>query len=124
MGKIDCFIHVSHLFFKTLKCLIVYILIWKSLYQECQFITKVIKLLQRKIASSDREIFGVLSLDTKGHIATYHEAHIGTLNKSSVHPREIFKSAILSNTSSTIVGHNHPSGDVTPLNSDLKVLKA
>ena len=82
-----------------------------------------IKLLQKKIASSDREIFVVLCLDKKGYITTYHEAHIGTLNQSLIHPREIFKSAILSNASSIIVGHNHPSGDVTPSNSDLKVTK-
>lgn len=83
----------------------------------------VINLLQSKIANSDREIFVVLCLNTKGYITSYHEAHVGTLNQSIIHPREVFKSAIISNASRIIIGHNHPSGDVTPSSQDLMVTK-
>jgi len=50
-------------------------------------------------------------------------ASIGSLNNSIVHPREIFKVAVLSNAASIIVYHNHPSGDVTPSSEDINVTK-
>ena len=44
---------------------------------------------------------------------------MGTLNKSIVHPREIFKEAYLLSASSIVCMHNHPSGDVTPSKEDI-----
>jgi len=46
---------------------------------------------------------------------------IGTLNSSLVHPREVFKPAILSNSASIILSHNHPSGDPTPSSEDISI---
>ncbi|WP_114604132.1 MULTISPECIES: JAB domain-containing protein [unclassified Staphylococcus] len=46
---------------------------------------------------------------------------IGTINFAVIHPREIFKTAILSNATGMIIGHNHPSGDVTPSPEDIKI---
>ena len=52
-----------------------------------------------------------------------HRAHVGSLNASIVHPREVMKCAILNNAASIIVGHNHPSGDPTPSREDIEVTK-
>ncbi|GIN87863.1 hypothetical protein J6TS2_42490 [Heyndrickxia sporothermodurans] len=45
------------------------------------------------------------------------------INASLVHPREVFKSAILNNASSVIVAHQHPSGDIAPSKEDINVTK-
>ena len=66
------------------------------------------------IADEDREVFLVMMLNTKNQVIGLHRAHVGSLNSSIVHPREVFKSAILNNAASIIVSHQHPSGD--PLN--------
>jgi DNA repair protein RadC len=73
------------------------------------------------IALKDREHFLVVGVDTKGYITHIEFAHIGTLSETSIHNREIYKSAILSNSKAIIIGHNHPSGDVSPSRSDLIV---
>ncbi len=44
-----------------------------------------------------------------------------SVNSSIVHPREIFKTAILSNAASIIISHNHPSGDPTPSKEDISI---
>ena len=46
---------------------------------------------------------------------------IGSINQTVIHPREIFKTPILSNANSIMLGHNHPSGDVTPSPEDINV---
>lgn len=66
-----------------------------------------------------QEHFVALYLDTKGKIIRHHILFIGTLNESSVHPREIFKEAFLENAYSIILAHNHPSGDPTPSKQDI-----
>ena len=73
------------------------------------------------IAGKDREHFLVVGVDTKGYITHIEYAHIGTLSDTLIHNREIYKSAILSNSKSIIIGHNHPSGDVSPSRADLIV---
>jgi len=69
----------------------------------------------------DREQMIVCCLDTKNQPISVNLVSIGTLNSSIVHPREIFKVAILSNASSIIIFHNHPSGDPSPSNEDINV---
>ncbi|MEC9484269.1 MAG: JAB domain-containing protein [Candidatus Izemoplasma sp.] len=48
---------------------------------------------------------------------------IGTLNSAIVHPRALFKKAVMASAASFVVCHNHPSGDPTPSNNDLKITK-
>ena len=67
----------------------------------------------------DREHFVVLFLSTKNKINGFYTSHIGSLNASVVHPREVFKPAIIANTAGIIVAHNHPSGDPTPSREDV-----
>lgn len=69
----------------------------------------------------DREQLIVICLDTKNQPTAINLASIGTLNSSVVHPREVFKVAILANSASIIVAHNHPSGDTTPSSEDVNV---
>lgn len=71
----------------------------------------------------DREHFVVAALDTKNQPTFINTVHIGSLNASIVHPREVMKPAILSNAASIIVAHNHPSGDPSPSKEDIQVTK-
>lgn len=64
------------------------------------------------------ERFYVLLLNTKNRVNGIHEVSVGSLNATVVHPREIFKAAILSNSAAVILVHNHPSGDPTPSPED------
>jgi DNA repair protein RadC len=71
----------------------------------------------------NREYFIVIGLDTKNK-PTYREINsIGTLNSSLIHPREVFKKAIIMSCNSIIIAHNHPSGDITPSDEDFKITK-
>jgi DNA repair protein RadC len=81
------------------------------------------ELLKLFLEEKDREHFIVVSLDTKNQPVSINVCHIGSLNASIVHPREVMKSAILSNAASIIVGHNHPSGKAEPSREDIEVTK-
>ncbi len=65
-----------------------------------------------------KEIFKVIYLDSASQIIDNENLFEGTLNASSVYPREIVKSAVHKNVASLIFVHNHPSGDPTPSESD------
>jgi DNA repair protein RadC len=67
-------------------------------------------LLKQFLGEVDREHFIVICLDTKNQPTAINTCHIGSLNASIVHPREVMKPAILSNAASILCGHNHPSG--------------
>lgn len=69
----------------------------------------------------DREHFVVMCLNTKNEPTHLNVCHIGSLNASIVHPREVLKPAILSNAASIMVCHNHPSGECTPSPEDIEV---
>lgn len=86
--------------------------------------TDAISLLVSEIGSNDRETFCVICLDTKGNLVSLSIAHIGTLNQTLIHNREIFKTAVLSNANSIIIGHNHPSGELEASTQDIEYTKA
>src|SRR3990172_5836624 len=73
------------------------------------------------MAHDDREKFYVLHLDKKKFITAKELISIGSLTSTTVHPREVFKGAVLQNSESIICVHNHPSGDPTPSNEDVAV---
>lgn len=75
------------------------------------------------IGSEDREVLLVLCLNTKNDVVAIHRCHVGSLNSSIVHPREVFKSAILNNAASIIISHNHPSFNCSPSSEDIEVTK-
>lgn len=76
-----------------------------------------------ELLHSDREKFLCLHLNTKNAVMSYEVVSIGTLNSTSVHPREVFKAAILSNSAAIIVVHNHPSQNPTPSAEDISLSK-
>jgi len=75
------------------------------------------------LKGEDREHFVLLMLDLKKRVIGIHTVSIGTLTQTVVHPREVFKAAILANAHAIIVGHNHPTGDATPSVADLDVTR-
>jgi len=75
------------------------------------------------IGEMDRECFVVICLDNRNNVNALNMVSMGTINNTLVHPREVFKAAILSNASRIVVGHNHPSGDTTPSPEDIDVAR-
>lgn len=73
------------------------------------------------LATSDREMFICLHLNVRHHVISWEVVSMGTLTAAIVHPREVFKAAILSNAAAVIVAHNHPSGDTSPSNEDFAI---
>ena len=67
------------------------------------------------------ESFYIFTLDTKNKINGIFEVSRGSLSSSIVHPREVFKRALLQNANSIILLHNHPSGDPTPSGEDIDI---
>jgi DNA repair protein RadC len=72
---------------------------------------------------SDREFLIGLYLNSRNQVIAYHVISIGTVNSTIVHPREVFKLAIMKNACSVIIAHNHPSGGLDPSDADLKITK-
>ena len=81
------------------------------------------EVLWKFLEGADREHFVVVLLDTQNQIIGLHTVTVGTLDASLVHPREIFKAAILSNSAAILLAHNHPSGDPTPSAEDRSVTR-
>jgi DNA repair protein RadC len=69
----------------------------------------------------DREHFIVLLLNAKNEVTAYETVTIGILNASLVHPREVFKPAIVGSAAAIIVIHNHPGGDPKPSLEDIEI---
>lgn len=72
---------------------------------------------------NDQERFVVANLNTKNVVLSVNDVTVGTLNASLVHPREVFKAAIIEGASSILLSHNHPSSDVNPSNQDIAVTR-
>lgn len=80
-----------------------------------------VSLVKDFIEDLDREQLIVCYLDTKNQPTIIETVSIGSLNSSLVHPMEVFKTAILGNSASIIIFHNHPSGDPSPSKEDLNI---
>jgi len=78
-------------------------------------------LVKSFVEDMDREVFLVVCLGTKHEPTAIHTVSVGTLNSCAIHPREVFKVAILANSAAVILAHNHPSGDPTPSKEDIEV---
>ncbi len=76
-----------------------------------------------KIGNLKKEVFITLLLDTKLKLIKEVKVSEGTLNQSLIHPREVFKEAVRESAYAVILVHNHPSGDPTPSEQDIKVTK-
>jgi DNA repair protein RadC len=74
-------------------------------------------------ANLDREKFGIIILNTRNSITGFHTVSVGNLDSSIVHPREVFKFALLATAAAIIFVHNHPSGDLHPSCEDVNLTK-
>src|SRR5258706_223376 len=71
----------------------------------------------------DCECFTVLMLNTRRRVKGHQLISIGTLDTLLVHPREVFRAAIIVGSAAILLMHNHPSGDPTPSEADIKVTR-
>jgi DNA repair protein RadC len=69
------------------------------------------------------EHFVALHLNARNQVSGYHVVSHGTVSASLVHPREVFKAALLSNAYCIVVAHNHPAGSTEPSREDLDTTK-
>lgn len=74
-----------------------------------------------ELSTKTKENLVMMSLNTKNQVIGLHTIHVGTVNASLVHPRDVLQQAILNNATSFMMFHNHPSGDVRPSNEDIEV---
>jgi DNA repair protein RadC len=79
--------------------------------------------LREENRAHDVECFRVLLLNTRRRLIRVEQISQGTLDTILVSPREVFKSAIAANASAIVLLHNHPSGDPTPSEADVKVTR-
>lgn len=77
-----------------------------------------VKEMLREESRADRECFWVLHLNTKNKIIEKELVSMGSLNASLIHPREVFRKAVVNNSSRLILAHNHPGGDPSPSQED------
>ena len=86
----------------------------------------VVKILTSILASEDeidrdKEHFWVIGLTTRNGIKYIELATLGVLDQSVIHPREVFRMAIMKGVKSIVVAHNHPSGDPSPSREDVAI---
>jgi len=79
--------------------------------------------IKLNIATREHEVFVAIFLDTQHGIIEYNEMFRGTVNGSSVHPREVIKQALAVNASAVIFAHNHPSTKIIPSAADRHITK-
>ena len=84
----------------------------------------IAEVLEKFFETADREQFIAVCLNSKNKILCINTVSTGSLNSSVVHPREVFKAAILSNAAAIIVAHNHPSGNPIPSEEDKILTKS
>ncbi len=83
----------------------------------------VYRRLYPTMRESKKEHFVELCLDTKNQIIREDTISVGSLNANIVHPREVFRTALIESAAHIIVAHNHPSGDPTPSREDVDITK-
>jgi DNA repair protein RadC len=90
--------------------------------------SKIIKILNKLLSAEDladqaKEHFWTIGVTAQNKIIYIDLTHLGTLDFSTAHPRDIFRQAITHGAFAIIVSHNHPSGDPKPSRDDHKKTK-
>lgn len=80
-----------------------------------------LEIVKPLLEECDRERLVVCCLNAKNEPTNISIVSIGSLSTSIVHPREVFKTAVISNSASIIIAHNHPSGDPIPSKEDISI---
>lgn len=75
------------------------------------------------LTTEAKEYFFTMHMDGKNRIACIDCVSVGSLNQSIVHPREVFKTALLSSAAGIILVHNHPTGDPSPSSEDITLTR-
>lgn len=73
------------------------------------------------LSMKSEEYLYMICLNTKNKVLGIFEVSHGSLNSSVVHPREVFKRAVMLNSANIIIAHNHPSGDTDPSKEDIAI---
>lgn len=84
---------------------------------------EVATFLMPQFGSCAVEQFGVVLLDTKHRVLKTRRLSVGSLDASVVHPREVFRAAVLGGAAAVVLFHNHPSGDPTPSRDDCELTR-
>jgi DNA repair protein RadC len=87
-------------------------------YPKFQNSRELFDCFRAELTALDREHFYLLTLDSKNRTIGYHTVSVGSLSTSIVHPREVWKSALLDSAAAVVFLHNHPSGDPAPSRED------
>jgi len=77
--------------------------------------------LLHEYSTKEKEFFLLITLDGSSHVIEQRVIHVGTLNQSLVHPREIFRPAIQDNAAGIIIAHNHPSKTLEASRADIQI---
>ena len=85
--------------------------------------TDIFEYFRDEMSLLPKEVFRVVVLDTKNRIVKEKIISEGTLNASIVHPRDVFRFAVVHSAAAVILLHNHPSGDPTPSRDDIQITK-
>ena len=83
----------------------------------------VVALIGKRLHHEARDHFLVILLNARHDALAIETVSIGSLNASIVHPREVFKPAVLASAAALILVHNHPSGDAEPSDEDLSITR-
>lgn len=79
--------------------------------------------LRAELRDLTQEVFGVLMLDSQHHLIIFRKLFTGTINAAAVYPREIVKQVIADHAAAVILVHNHPSGNSTPSEADIRLTR-
>lgn len=80
-----------------------------------------VRLVGQELCDMDREVVCVINLKADQTPINCHFASVGALDHSMAHPRELLKTGILSNAAAMILCHNHPSGNLLPSETDVRL---
>ena len=83
----------------------------------------VVALIGKRLRTESREHFLALLLNARHECVAIETVSVGSLNASIVHPREVFRPAVLAAAASIICAHNHPSGDPEPSEEDISITR-
>ena len=89
--------------------------------RDCEALTSpqvVRDFLRVKLGALEHEVFAVIHLDAQNRVIEYVEMFRGTVNQTSVYPREVVKEALARNSAALLLVHNHPSGVAEPSRAD------
>jgi DNA repair protein RadC len=90
---------------------------------QLQYPAEAVPMLSQYIGEADREVFVIAMLTIRHRVLGLHTVSVGCLTSSLVHPREVFKPAILAGSAAILAAHPHPSGDPEPSAEDIAVTR-